>query len=452
MMRDRRTLAALVMIAAPYAAFHLLFHDMDFVRYALPLVPVMAFLATAGVELIARPVAVVVSGALAVWSVAVAAPVLRAYGAEPGPVARVAHEMRIAGGSNGGVTLAMHQTFQRPLEAEALPPMPRLPAPPRREWLELVRYWREGNIAPIWFLADPRRTDLALIDPQSRHERRAFTWPFQSLSKLGGMRPTAVQWYEITPPGWFAEEGWALTPETAGMARATGHGPHVRPITAWVRRRPDAVDLLVGGRHLGAASDSAATFTMTIDGRQVASWDVSPGFFLETLELPAGALAGSDGPLARLELSSTGSDAPTSIEQFDLQNAGSLMWGVGDGWHEAEYNQTVGMWRWASDRAALRIVNASAPVVVRLQIESPLRYFEDASVVRLSAAGRVFAEESLSGDGIIEAIVPLEALRASDGRVFLETSQTFVPAERDGSADHRRLGLRVFGVSVAIQN
>lgn len=452
MLRDRRTLVALLMIAAPYAAFHLLFHDMDFVRYALPLVPVMAFLATAGVELIARRAVVVVAGALAVWGLAVAFPIVNAYAAEPGPVARVAREFRAAGRTDRGLTLAMHQTFRRPLEAEALPPLPQLPSPPRREWLELVRYWREGNTAPIWFLADPRRTDLTLIDPRSRHERLALSWPFQSLSNVGGMRPSALRWYAITAPGWFAEEGWALTPETAGVARASGQGPHVRPITAWVRRRAEAVEVLVGGRHLGGPSDSPATFTMAIDGQSVANWDVSPGFFLKTFELPAGALSASEGPFARLELSSTGSSAPTSIEQFNLQDAGSLMWGFDDGWHEAEYSLTLGMWRWASERAALRIVNANAPVEVRVQVESPRRYFDHDSIVRLSAAGRVFAEQVLADDGIIDAVVPPEALRASDGLVFLETSQTFVPAERDGTADRRRLGLRVFGVSVAFQN
>ena len=50
--RDRRSLAAVIAIAGPYLVFHLLFQDTSFIRYALPLVPVVAFLAVRGVSLV----------------------------------------------------------------------------------------------------------------------------------------------------------------------------------------------------------------------------------------------------------------------------------------------------------------------------------------------------------------------------------------------------------------
>ena len=40
----------------------------------------------------------------------------------------------------------------------------RLAAPAKHEWLELVKYWNAGGRAPVWFVADPLRTDLALIE------------------------------------------------------------------------------------------------------------------------------------------------------------------------------------------------------------------------------------------------------------------------------------------------
>src|SRR5262249_44150085 len=153
---------------------------------------------------------------------AVASPVLAAYGREASPTAQAVAAMDAARTSSPPGALGMDQTFQRPLEAETLDIEPRLPSPPRREWLELARYWRDGHVAPLWFLADPRRSDLALIDPQSRGDHVDFAWTFSSLSQMGGMRPAAVSWYRMRPPGWFAEEGWALTPETAGMARLAG--------------------------------------------------------------------------------------------------------------------------------------------------------------------------------------------------------------------------------------
>lgn len=461
LLRDRRTLMAIFMMSAPYLVFHLLFHDMDFVRYALPVVPAVAFLAVICVAAFARQASLPIVGALAMWGVVIAAPIVQSYAAEPSPVVRALDA--IAGSpfhvsmrdnvSSGTPVLAMHQTFQRPLEAEDVPMFERLPSPPRREWLELVRYWREHELATVWFLADPRRTDLALVDPRSRKDRSDFGWHFVSLSNLGGMRPAAAHWYRMPPPGWFVEEGWALTPETAGIARSMERGPHLAPIVAWVRRRPGAARMMVGGRHLGAAEDAPVTFTATIDGRPVATWEAKPGFFLQVCDFPSGTLAGQG--LARLEIASAaagGGSVPTAIEQFDLQDAGSLMWGYGEGWNEAEYNPRRGLWRWASERSMVRLIDPPAPVVVRMQIESPLRYFDRPPHVRLIAGRRSFAEATPDSDFVLEASIPLDVLQAADGIVTLETDRVFVPAEQGGPPDRRHLGLRVFGVDVSIRN
>ena len=452
-LRDRRSLIALLAVGGPYLVFHLLFHDMSFVRYALPLVPPVAYLAVCGLEWSARRAALPMAGALTIWGVAIASPVLARYSAEPSPTVRALQAMETEQPQTPLAVLGMHQTFERPLEAERVRFRERLPSPPRREWLELVRYWREGNVAPVWFLADPRRTDLLLIDPASRRDRRDFAWRFSSLSEIGGLRPAAAAWYRMTAPGWCAEEGWALSPESAGIARVMGRGPHLGPITAWVRRRSPATRLLVGGRHLGGPNDPAVTFTAALDEAVVATWEARPGFFLHVFDLPRERLAGPDG-LSRLDITSAaqGGRIPTAIEQFDFQNAGTLMWGYDTGWHEAEYNPRFGVWRWTSDRATLRIVEAQGPVTIRLQIESPLRYFESAPTVRMMAGGQVLAETRPTGSDVWEVVVPLDRLTAAQGLVTIETDRTFVPAERGGPPDHRRLGLRVFAVDVAVRN
>ena len=43
-----------------------------------------------------------------------------------------------------------------------------LPAPPKHEWLEVVKYWNGGGRDPVWFVADPLRSDLALVHSQRR--------------------------------------------------------------------------------------------------------------------------------------------------------------------------------------------------------------------------------------------------------------------------------------------
>ena len=226
----------------------------------------------------------------------------------------------------------------------------------------------------------------------------AIRWALSSRPAFGGMRPAAVGWFRMPAPGWFAEEGWALTPETAGMAGLMGRGPHLGPIVARVRRDPAEVRVLIGGRNLAAAGDPAARFTLSIDGRTVDSWDAAPGFFLRTTMLPAGALTG-DGPLAELTVRSaavTGDGViPTAIEQFDLQLPETLMWGFDAGWHEAEYTPAMGVWRWTSERSSLRVHGATTDVRVTIGFESPLRYFEAPITLRARAGDAEIASSTV---------------------------------------------------------
>jgi hypothetical protein len=259
------------------------------------------------------------------------------------------------------------------------------------------------------------------------------------------MRPAAVDWGRIEPPRWFAEDGWALTPETAGMARLMGRGPSIRPITARVRRDGAPHRVLVGGRNLAGAGDPSARFTLGIDGRAVESWEVPPGFFLRTIDLPAGALAG-DGRFAALTMVSTPAAVPSAIEQFDVQPSGEMMWGFDEGWNEAEYSPALGIWHWTSDRAVVRVVGAASPLRVTLRIEPPARYFAAPSEVTASAGPVILAKARLFTENRMTFDVPLDAI--GDGRIAIETAQSFVPAQRGGPPDQRRLGLRVFEIRI----
>lgn len=452
LLRDRRTLVVVAATSVPYLAFHLLFQDTAFVRYALPLVPPVVFLAVRGMALMPGRLVLPAAGALSIAGVAIAAPVMSAYAARPSPTARALEAMRVEAAAAAPGALGMHQTFRRPLQAEEVPIQPELASPPRREWLELAKYWREGHTQPLWFLADPHRSDLALIDPASRRDRVAFAWDYDSLSSVGGMRPRDVLWYRMAPPGWFAGEGWALTPETAGMARLMGKGPHLGGATGWVRRRTGPVRMLVGGRHLGTADDPKARFTAVLDGHAVATWEAASGFFLHVFDLPAAA-PGGEGGLEELVITSAAVSnealIPTSIEQFDLQPVGTPVWAFAEGWQEAEFNPALGVWHWTADRAVIRVVGATSPIELVMRIESPLRYFDRPSTVQIRAGSHAVTAASIDGDRTIRAMIPAEALREAGGVLTVETDQTFVPAERSGAADRRRLGLRVFDVDIA---
>jgi hypothetical protein len=450
--RDRRSLAAVLALAGPYLVFHLLFQDTSFIRYALPIVPPIAFLAVRGVALGSVQAVPVIAAIVSVAGMVIASPVLVAYSSEASPTVRAVTAMKAESRSSQPGALAMHQTFVRPLEAEDFQVAPQLPAPPRLEWLELEKYWKAGRTEPVWFLADPMRSDLALIDPASLQDSTAFTWPLVARPAFGGMRPSAVRWYRISPPGWFAEEGWSLTPETSGMARVRGRGPHLGPITAMVRRRQGPARVLIGGRNLGASTDPESRFTMTIDGVPFEQWDVKPGFFLKVFDIPAGRLSGP-GAFAALSVQSAAlvgsASIETAIEQFDLQDDQATMWGYGEGWQEPEFNTVLGVWRWTSDRATLRIAGPPRNLRVTLEIESPLRYFDEAPLVHVRAGTREVAVSTIASAREWTFEVPGDALSASNGEITIETNKTFAPSERAATLDQRRLGLRVFAIRVS---
>lgn len=452
LLRDRRSLAPLIALSVPYLIFHLLFQDTSFVRYALPIVPVIAFLAVRGVALVSAAAVPVAAAVVSIAAVAIASPVLVAYAAEQSPTVRVLRAMKAETRNTQPGALAMHQTFVRPLEAEEVGFAVQLPSPPRLEWLELGKYWSSGHTDTVWFLADPVRSDLALIDPRSREDSTEVRWALVARPAFGGMRPSAVRWYRMPAPGWFVGEGWSLTPEAAGMSRLMSRGPYVSPITAMVRRRAGAARMLIGGRNLAGPTDPPARFTIGIDGTAFQQFEAAPGFFLHVFDIPAGRLM-TQGGLATVTVQSVPASGtvpiPTAIEQFDLQNADDLMWAYGEGWQEAEYSQALGVWRWTTERATIRMVGTPRALRVKLSVESPLRYFDDAPLVRAMAGQRQLAATTMSASREWSFDVPADALAAADGTVTIETNRTFVPADRSGVDDRRRLGLRVFSVQVS---
>src|SRR6185503_9759452 len=187
LLRDRRSLAALMAIAGPYLAFHLVFQYTSTVRYALPIVPAVAFLVVRGVTLASERAVPAVAAIVSIAAVAIAAPTLVAYHAQTSPAVRALNEMKLELRVSKPGALAMHQTFARPLEAEEVGITPQLPSPPRLEWLELVKYWKEGHTAPLWFLADPIRSDLSLVDPASLKDSTLYTWPVTEHWPYGGL-------------------------------------------------------------------------------------------------------------------------------------------------------------------------------------------------------------------------------------------------------------------------
>jgi hypothetical protein len=317
------------------------------------------------------------------------------------------------------------------------------------EWLGPVDYWRGGGTAPVWFLADQRRSDLALIDPRSRHDVVRYRWKVERRPELSGTRPLGVDWYRLQVPGWFAGRGWSLTPETGGITQATSMGPDHRPIEAWVRRVPGPFHLLVGGRHLGNAGDSDAGFELAIDGQPIDRWALTlkDRNFLRFIDLPHGI--SGPGAFASLTIASHSVDpkrpAPVAIRQFDIQPAAQMIYGYGDGWHEDEYALETGLtWRWTSERSVLQVKGPPQAVRITLRGESPLRYFAAPPGVKITAGGSTIAEFKPAADFEWRVTVPADAVARSSGAIAIETDRVYLPGPAEGTGDERHLGLRIF--------
>ena len=445
LLRARRALATLLAAFGPYLIFDLVFQESATARYALPLVVPLAYAAVRGASAIRSTVLVASLVALSGFNVFNNTIALSGYSELGAPAFRLLDQMAVSASrpSLALPVLAMHRRddldLRRPIVwvGDRLPAFGgRLPAPPKHEWLELVKYWNGGGRAPVWFVADPPRSDLALLRRQRPPVQ--YRWPFSLPFVMGGVRPNEMDWHVIDPPDWYLGEGWALTPETAGVAREDGRGPSHGGSRGWIRRWPVQATMVVGGRNLGGPP---ARVRVAVDGRTIDDLTIAPGFFLRLFTLPAGSLSG-DGDYAAVTITAEPDGADVAIEQFDAQPSSRLVFAYGEGWNEQEYSPADGgLWRWTTERATLRVRAAGRAVALRLE-----GGIEEASTshVTIRAGGRVVSEHDVGATFSIAATVPAELMAGDEGAITIETSAWYVPAERRWrSRDQRHLGLKV---------
>jgi len=459
LVRTPRMLGVACLAFVPYAAFHLLLQETVTIRYALPLVPPIVWLATMALQLAGR-VSVLLWGAVAASAVIVSVPAAIDYGQQAHPAFRAIVDMISEGEGVPPAGTYSHYALYRSLQAAAPEWLHPVPPVRQKEWLGPVEFFRKGGERTVWFLGDPLRTDMALFDPASVLTNEANPWRAAGHAELGGVRPVGAVWHRIQPPGWMVGEGWSLTPEAGGRVRASATGVEHGPIEAFVRRRSEPATFLIGGMHLGTAADAPAELTVTIDGSAVETWAVPREAagqpFVRFVRLPNGVPAGP-GPYATLRVSARslepGRPAPEiAIRQFDLQSDGGRpLMAFSDGWYEDEYSPETGQrWRWTGASAQLRLVS-SRTVVLHIRGESPIKYVGVAPAVRIAAGSRTLGTYHPSADFSWRIEVPADALIESHGVVTIETDRTYLPGAAEGTADTRKLGLRIFECRADLQ-
>ena len=456
----RRALLLLVCAFGPYFVFDLLFQETFTSRYALPLVVPIAYLAVAGLRLMPWDSGLAGVVAIAMFSAHVGGTSIAAYSHTPAPAFRLLDAMKTAA-SGAEPVVAMDRRealdLRAPLKFLGTAPWSRqLPAPPQHEWLEAVKYWNSGGRAPVWFVVDPRRASIDLVQ---HGEPRRYEWQIPYPALLGGVRPNDMDWYTVERPDWYVGEGWALTPEAAGVAASDRRGLSQAPIQAWINPDIRGGWLMIGGRSLDAARHPQ--LTVRVNGRSFLDAALAPGAFLLTAKLPddVAALTESRG-YAAVTVEAT-PRANVAVEQFDASLTRPVL-GLGDGWHEQEYDPVTGRrWRWLSEHGELRVRmplkrisfdRSEAPaLVLHIEGESPLTYFPRGSTLTVRSGTRVLLTRLLNADFALDLPIGSAGVSGSlglggDPGITLETDQVFSPADRSWrrSADRRHLGLRIF--------
>jgi hypothetical protein len=457
--RGREGATGIAALYGPYLLFHLIFQETGDARYALPIIPALAYLVVRGVDVVTGRFMPWVVGAFIALCLSIVVPPVVVYSHSGNPVFRALDDVQAGAAQYRSQAdrpvLAMHHAVARMIRGHQTP-LHTLPSRPRKEWRELVRYWRSGGASPVWFLAERGRTDLALIDRASRRIVRSYAWPFENRSLMTSAKPRGVEWHEIQPPGWMVDEGWALTPETGGVAFADRRGPSEQPIRAFVRRRPEAMRVLIGGRHPSAPGEPSPRIEVRLDGVLVDSWIEARNAFFRTWQLPAGQLNGS-GRYATLEVvadtaTTPGTRRPTVvIDQFDVQPDGSLLYGFDSGWYELELDPRTGQsWRWTDRLASLRIHPADRDLIVRLDADRPLNYLPGPPqiVVRVGHEILTSVLADVQENLTLRFRIPRAALDRADGLVTIQTVSPFVRQHKARDPNRPFPGLRVFDVTI----
>ena len=445
----RPALFALAVAFGPYLLFDLVFQESFTSRYALPLVVPMAYLAASGLRMLPHDTGIAVAVAIAMFDAHIGGTSIAAFARYQAPAFRVLDEMREAAEvAKEPPILAMDRRnefdFRRPIvwAGDRMPAISRkLPAPPQHEWLEAVKYWNGGGRAPVWFVVDPRRTSIDLVQ---HGEPARYRWALPYPVLVSGARPNEMDWYAIDAPEWYVGEGWALTPEAAGVAATDRRGPEFGPIDGWVSdRTARGGQLMIGGRNFDSRPARLMLSPRGQPWREIA--EVPPGPFLHFTNLWPDDAAGSAGHVG-FQIAAI-QPVKLAVEQFDASASRPLV-GFGNGWHEQEFNPRTGLrWRWLSERGELQF-RASAPrLTLHLEGESPLTYYDRPSKLVVRAGDRVVFDKALSSDFSLN--IPIEGA----GPIVLETDQVFAPADRSRrTGDRRHLGLRIFRCELKISS
>jgi hypothetical protein len=444
--RHRERLALALLCFGPYLLTHALFHHVEAIRYAVPYLPMASLLVAAGIGRLAARVEVPhpartelgMAALLVAASATLTVPALWVFSAvDSPPEAAVKAVREMAGGTRAeSYVLVSHYTLQRYLGL--LPErLEVLRSEPNRALARLSAYWIEGGAKQAVFLADPRRTDLASIDPRVQRRVGRWEWPLHIERFMTGARPARAELLQIGPPDWIAGPGWLLSLE-AGRPEQTAV---LAERSAFLRPLDGRAFLLIAGEP--APAMPGCTVELDRDGAPVGDLSCDEPF-LQGLTLEPGAARGP----AYVRLRSRplgargGGPAPVLLRGLDYGPSAQPGCAHGTGWHYPERDERARLFRWtaARTRSLVHVPAGGAALVV--EGVAPVSHVGTGGVVRLLVDGIERARAVVAQPAFrLETLLP-------EGRSFRETQivtdRTFIPDLLQRNGDLRQLGVRIY--------
>jgi hypothetical protein len=204
--RDRSSLAAIAVAFGPYLVFDILFQETFTSRYALPLVVPAAYLAARGAAIVPVGAGAAAAIGATMFAAHVGGTSLAAYAGQAAPAFRMLADMeRTPVASPPVVGMDRREAFdlRAPVKyrGSAFPAgATALPSPPQHEWLEAVAQLNRRARSPLWYVADPKRTDIDLVQ---HGDPGRYRWPLPYPVLIDGVRPNEMDWYELDAPEWW---------------------------------------------------------------------------------------------------------------------------------------------------------------------------------------------------------------------------------------------------------
>jgi hypothetical protein len=426
---DRCSLKLLLLLYGPYALYHYCLQWTETPRYAIPIVPLVAALATVPAVLACRAVRVLPSQiaiAVAVLMSALISPALQDYHSKPSPPVKAIECAAQYASSTPGAVVSAHFGFGRYLEW--LPKHVRVLWPAlENQRRALIDYWKAGGRGPVFFLRRSARTGLLLIDPTSQTAVDGWSWSDRIIPMVPSL-PRRIELVRIDPPRWFCESGFLLARE-AGSPDRVAREPHVM----YVRPARERQMLVLAG-------------SMAVPGQREIR--VRVGGRLSERQIVEGSFAFGTriGPLdgdAYVPVSIDSSD-PVLLTNVGLQSEGDPTIELAGGFYLPERDRQATLFRWMAPqaRALAYIPGRASRLVLRGRV--PIRYFRKPITLTVTAGDQRLGVFAIDREEFrLECEIPA-ALDHPWVNLTLTASQSFVPDEVEGNGDYRMLAIQVY--------